>query len=72
MSNSFYHKDLTDAQWNRIKSLFPKANKVGRPALNYRMVLNAILWILKRVGMIYLPTTGIGGANSVFLKKSYK
>ena len=19
MSNSFYHKDLTDAQWNRIK-----------------------------------------------------
>ena len=43
MSNSFYHKDLTDSQWNRIKFLLPKAKKVGRPALNPRIVLNAII-----------------------------
>ena len=46
MSNSFYHKDLTDAQWARIKFLFEKPCKVGHTSLNPRMVLNGILWIL--------------------------
>ena len=50
MSNSFYHKELTEAQWNRIKCLFPEAKKVGRPSLNPRRVLNEILWILKSGG----------------------
>ena len=47
MSNSFYHKDLTDGQWNRIKFLFEEAAKIGRPPLNPRRVFNAIMWILK-------------------------
>ena len=42
MSNSFYHKDLTDAQWNRIKFVFEEPAKVGRPSLNPRIVFNAI------------------------------
>lgn len=47
MSNSFYHKELTEGQWNRIKCLFPERKKVGRPPLNPRIVLNGILWILR-------------------------
>ena len=33
MSNLLYHKELTDAQCSRIKILFEKPQKVGRPAL---------------------------------------
>ena len=47
MSNSFYYKNLNDAQWNRIKFVFEKSEKVGRPSLNPLTVFNAILWILK-------------------------
>ena len=47
MSNSFYHKDLTDAQWNKINFLFPKPTIVGRPAPNHSIVINGILWILR-------------------------
>jgi len=47
MSNLFYHKDLTDAQWNRIKFLIDKREKVGCPSLNPRRVFNPIMWILK-------------------------
>ena len=46
MSNSFYHKELTDTQWNRIKFLFPESKQVGRPPLNPRTVFNAVLWLL--------------------------
>ncbi|MBQ6297011.1 MAG: transposase [Selenomonadaceae bacterium] len=46
MSSLLYHKELTDAKWHRIKSLFEKLKKVGRPSLNPRTVLNGILWIL--------------------------
>ncbi|MBR2518712.1 MAG: hypothetical protein IKE46_02860 [Selenomonadaceae bacterium] len=30
MSNLLYHKEITDAQWNRIKFLFEERKKVGR------------------------------------------
>ena len=50
MSNSFYHKDLTEAQWNRIKFLFEKRERVGRPSLNPRSVFNDLMWILKSGG----------------------
>lgn len=49
MSNSFYHKDLRDTQWNRIKDLFPKEKKVGRRPLNPRKVFDGILWIFTLV-----------------------
>ena len=39
---------LTDAQWNLIKHLFPaRSTKVGRPPKDPRTVVNAILWILR-------------------------
>ena len=68
MSNSFYHKDLTDTQWNRIKCLFKEPKKVGRPSLNPRMVLNGILWIL-RTGARWrdLPAR-YGNWNSIYHK----
>ena len=47
MPNSFYHKEITNEQWNRIKCLFPEEKKVGRPPLNPRTVFNAVLWIMK-------------------------
>ena len=69
MSNLFYHKELTDAQWNRIKFVFEEKAKVGRPQLNPLIVFNAIMWILKveRIGVIYLPVTVIG---TVFITSS--
>ena len=47
MSNLLYHKELNDAQWNRIKYLFEEPKRVGRRPLNPRNVFNGILWILK-------------------------
>ena len=45
MSNSFYHKEITDAQWKRKKSVFEKRAKTGRSSLYPRSVFNAIMWI---------------------------
>ena len=50
MSDSFYDKDLTQAQWNRIKFVFEEPTRVRRPSLNPRMVLNGIFWIFKSEG----------------------
>lgn len=47
MSNLFYHRDLIKAQWNKIKFIFEKQKKKGRPTLNPLNVFKAILWILK-------------------------
>ena len=68
MSNSFYHKDLTEAQWARIKFLFEKPCKVGRPPLNPRMVLNGILWILKSGARWRDLPTHFGNWNSIYHK----
>lgn len=68
MSNSFYHKDLTDSQWNKINFLFPKPKSVGRPALNPRMVLNAILWILRSGARWRDLPTRYGHWNSIYHK----
>ena len=45
MSNSFYHKDLTVAQWCKIKFLFEEPAKVGRPSLGSRNVFNGVMWM---------------------------
>lgn len=68
MSNSFYHKDLTDAQWNRIKFLFLARRKVGRPSLNPRIVFNGILWILKSGARWRDLPARYGNWNSVYHK----
>ena len=68
MSNSFYHKDLTQAQWNRIKFLFEEPPKVGRPPLNPRMVLNGILWIMASGARWRDLPSRYGNWNSIYHK----
>ena len=68
MSNSFYHKDLTDAQWNRIKFVFEEPAKVGRPSLNPRRVFNAIMWILKSGARWRDLPARYGNWNSIYHK----
>lgn len=38
---------LTDEQWNLIADLFPPPAKTGRPRTDRRLILDAILWILR-------------------------
>jgi len=41
-------KELTNKQWDRIKSFFPdRTGQKGRPPKSHRMMINAILWILR-------------------------
>lgn len=68
MSNLFYHKELTDAQWGRIKCLFAEPKKVGRPPLNPRVVLNGILWILRSGARWRDLPARYGNWNSVYHK----
>ena len=68
MSNSFYHKDLTDAQWNRIKFIFEEPAKVGRPPLNPRTVFNALMWILKSGARWRDLPARYGNWNSIYHK----
>ena len=66
MSNLFYH--ITEEQWNRIKSLFEKGKKVGRPPLNPRTVFNAVLWILKSGARWRDLPSHFGNWNSIYHK----
>ena len=69
MSNSFYRKDLTDGQWNRIKFLFEEPAKVGRPPLNPRRVFDGILWILKSGARWRDLPARYGNWNSIYHKE---
>ena len=62
MSNLLYHKEITDAQWNRIKFLFPK-KKVGRPPLDPGIVFNAILWMLSECVLCAEEPSNVTGGN---------
>ena len=68
MSNSFYHKEITDAQWKRIKSVFEKRAKVGRPSLNPRIVFNALMWLLKSGARWRDLPARYGNWNSIYHK----
>ena len=68
MSDLFYHKDLTDEQWDKIKCVFEVGQKVGRPSLNPRIVLNGILWILKSGGRWRDLPNRYGNWNSIYHK----
>ena len=68
MSNSFYHKELTDGQGNKIKFLFEKPSKVGRPQLNPRRVFDGILWILKSGARWRDLPARYGNWNSIYHK----
>jgi transposase len=41
-------RELTDEQWEKLYPLLPPQKpKVGRPAQDHRLILNAILWIVR-------------------------
>ena len=66
MSNSFYHKDLTQTQWNKIKIVFEEKARVGRPSLS--TVFNAIMWILKSGARWRDLPSRYGNWNSIYHK----
>lgn len=56
--SKFYPSDLTDAQWNSIRPLLPKANCRGRPRqTKLRLVVSAVFFV-NRTGAAwrYLPS----------------
>ena len=70
MSDLLYHKALNETQWNRIKCLFEKPKKVGRPSLNPRKVFNGILWILRSGSRWRDLPSRYGNWNSIYHKES--
>lgn len=47
MKSAFFETDLTDGQWEYLKPMLPKPKKYGRPPTDRRVVINAILYVLK-------------------------
>ena len=47
MKTGTYSTDLTDTQWEYLQPMLPKPRKRGRPATDQRVILNAILYVLK-------------------------
>lgn len=47
MKIAVYPSDLTDAQWEFLEPMLPKASRRGRPRTDRRLVINAILYIVK-------------------------
>jgi len=47
MQNASFETDLTDAQWEYLKPMLPKPKKLGRKPTDRRVVINAILYVLK-------------------------
>ena len=68
MTKIFYHKDLTDEQWNKIKFLFERERKIGRPTMNPRNAFNGILWILRSGARWRDLPQRYGNWNSIYYK----
>jgi transposase len=47
MKNASFETDLTDARWEYLKPMLTKPKKLGRPPTDRRVVLDAILYVLK-------------------------
>ncbi len=47
MKIAIYDTDLTDGQWGLLKPMLPPPSKKGRPPTDRRMILNAILYVLR-------------------------
>jgi putative transposase len=47
MKIAFYESSLTDAQWTVLESLLAKPKKLGRPPIDRRRIIDAILYIVK-------------------------
>lgn len=46
MSRGHYPSDLTDGQWQVIKKLLPPIGRRGRPPIDRREIVNAILYVV--------------------------
>lgn len=58
MKNALSDSDLTDTQWEFLRPMLPQPKKLGRPPTDRRLVLNAILYVLKGgIPWRLLPTT---------------
>ena len=42
-----YSTDLSDKQWKLVKNLIPKKSRVGRPPIDRRWMIDAILYITR-------------------------
>ncbi|HVU87329.1 MAG TPA: transposase, partial [Pirellulales bacterium] len=42
-----YPSDLTDEQWHLIRPLLPKRSKRGRPPIDRRDIIDAILYVVR-------------------------
>ena len=47
MKTAIYETDLTDQQWEFLQPMLPKPKRSGRPQTDRRLIMNAILYILK-------------------------
>lgn len=47
MKTPKYYTDLTDAQWAYIEPMLPRPHRRGRPPRDRRVILDAILYVLK-------------------------
>ncbi len=53
--------DLTDEEYNAIRKLLPANKKQrGRPWIDHRLVINAIIWILRNRQPMARPTSQFG------------
>src|SRR5688572_21176392 len=47
MKIAFYESSLTDAQWTVLEPLLPKPKKLGRPPIDRRQIIDAVLYVVK-------------------------
>ena len=47
MKIAFYETSLTDAQWHVLEPMLPQQKKTGRPPIDRRKIIDAILYIVK-------------------------
>ena len=64
--------EITDEQWEQIKDLVPpeRSDGKGRPAKDNRMMINAIIWILKTGAPWRDLPERFGSWNSVYSRYS--
>src|SRR5215207_5656860 len=47
MKIAFYDSSLTDEQWQLLKPMLPRSSKIGRPPIDRRQIVDAILYMVK-------------------------
>jgi putative transposase len=47
VKNSIFDSDLTDAQWEFLQPMLAQPQKHGRPPTDRRIIINAVLYVLK-------------------------